>query len=208
MDRTDKYAFKNREGAPNIPEGVVAAASTIVPYRRLGPRPRPPGAGPCARLRLEGVTGLIGVVGGAVVDSLADPGMLLVARRTAPPQFAGMWEFPGGKVEPGEAAEDALHRELREELGVLVRLGAELPAETAAGWPLNAKAAMRVWFAELAQGEPRPLEDHDELRWLDLRNPAGVLDLPWIPADLPIVEALLAAVQATGPRGVEAGLGR
>ena len=91
---------------------------------------------------------------------------------------------------------------------MLVRLGAELPAETAAGWPLNAKAAMRVWFAELAQGEPRPLEDHDELRWLDLRNPAGVLDLPWIPADFPIVEALLAAVQATGPRGVEAGLGR
>lgn len=207
MDRTDKYAFKNREGTPNIPEGVVAAASTIVPYRGR-PRPRPPGAGPCARLRLEGVTGLIGVVGGAVVDSLADPGMLLVARRTAPPQFAGMWEFPGGKVEPGEAAEDALHRELREELGVLVRLGAELPAETAAGWPLNAKAAMRVWFAELVQGEPRPLEDHDELRWLDLRNPAGVLDLPWIPADLPIVEALLAAVHATGSRGVEAGLGR
>lgn len=38
MDRTDKYAFKNREGTPNIPEGIVAAASTIVPYR---PRPRP-----------------------------------------------------------------------------------------------------------------------------------------------------------------------
>lgn len=185
----------------------MAAASTIVPYLSRPPA-LSPGAGPCARLRLEGVTGLIGVVGGAVVDSLADPGMLLVARRTAPPQFAGMWEFPGGKVEAGEAAEDALHRELREELGVLVRLGAELPAETAAGWPLNAKAAMRVWFAELAQGQPRPLEDHDELRWLDLRNPAGVLDLPWIPADLPIVEALLAAVQATGPRGVEAGLGR
>ena len=43
MDRTDKYAFKNREGAPNIPEGVVAAASTIVPYLS---RPRPPGPGP------------------------------------------------------------------------------------------------------------------------------------------------------------------
>ena len=139
------------------------------------------------------------------MDSLADPGMLLVARRTAPPQFAGMWEFPGGKVEPGEAAEDALHRELREELGVLVRLGSELPAETATGWPLNEKAAMRVWFAELAEGEPRPLEDHDELRWLDLRNPAEVLGLPWIPADFPIVEALLAAVRATGPRGVGAG---
>ena len=132
--------------------------------------------------------------------------MLLVARRTAPPQFAGMWEFPGGKVEAGEGAEDALHRELREELGVLVRLGTELPAESATGWPLNDKAAMRVWFAELADGEPQPLEDHDELRWLDLRNPDDVLALPWIPADLPIVEALLAAVLVTGAQGVGADL--
>jgi 8-oxo-dGTP diphosphatase len=128
-----------------------------------------------------------------------------VARRTAPPQFAGLWEFPGGKVEAGEAPEDALHRELREELGVLVRLGTELPAESAIGWPLNDRAAMRVWFAELSDGEPRPLEDHDELRWLDLRNPDGVLALPWIPADFPIVEALLAAVRAIGPQGVGAG---
>lgn len=112
-----------------------------------------------------------------------------------------MWEFPGGKVEPGEAAEDALHRELREELGVQVRLGSELPAATATGWPLNEKAAMRVWFAELEDGEPRPLEDHDELRWLDLRNSDDVLGLPWIPADFPIVEALLAAVHAARPRG-------
>ncbi|WP_120953995.1 (deoxy)nucleoside triphosphate pyrophosphohydrolase [Arthrobacter oryzae] len=152
------------------------------------------------------MTGLINVVGGAVVDSLAEPSMLLVARRTAPPQFAGMWEFPGGKVEPGEAAEDALHRELREELGVLVRLGAELPAEAPTGWPLNEKAAMRVWFAELAEGVPRPLEDHDELRWLDLRRPDEVLGLAWIPADFPIVEALLAAVRAKVPLGGGAGL--
>ncbi len=117
-----------------------------------------------------------------------------------------MWEFPGGKVEADEAAEDALHRELREELGVLVRLGSELPAESATGWPLNDRAAMRVWFAELTDGEPRPLEDHDELRWLDLRDPDEVLGLPWIPADFPIVEALLAAVRAGGPRGVGAEL--
>ncbi|WP_427132833.1 (deoxy)nucleoside triphosphate pyrophosphohydrolase [Pseudarthrobacter sp. S9] len=148
------------------------------------------------------MTGLISVVGGAVVDSLAEPGRLLVARRTAPPQFAGMWELPGGKVESGESAEQALHRELLEELGVRVRLGSELPAGSAAGWPLNERAAMRVWFAELADGEPRPLEDHDELRWMDLRNREEVLGLPWIPADFPIVEALLAAVQAPGPRGL------
>nr|WP_217500902.1 (deoxy)nucleoside triphosphate pyrophosphohydrolase [Arthrobacter sp. C9C5] len=142
------------------------------------------------------VTELINVVGGAVVDSLAEPRTLLVARRTAPPQFAGMWEFPGGKVDPGEAPERALHRELLEELGVEVRLGPELPAETPTGWPLNGRAAMRVWFAELAAGTPQPLEDHDELRWVALTDPQEVLGLPWIPADLPIVEALLAAVAA------------
>lgn len=137
---------------------------------------------------------MIRVVGGAVLDSLAAPSRLLAARRTAPPQFAGMWEFPGGKIEPEESAEHALHRELDEELGVRVRLGNELEGASAEGWPLNERAAMRVWFAEVLDGEPRPLQDHDELRWVDLQNRGEVLDLPWIPADLPIVEALLATV--------------
>ncbi|GAP54905.1 putative 8-oxo-dGTP diphosphatase 2 [Arthrobacter sp. Hiyo6] len=128
------------------------------------------------------------------MDSLARPTRLLVARRTAPPQFAGMWEFPGGKVESGEVAEQALHRELREELGIGVRLGTEVLAETAAGWPLNARASMRVWFAEVTDGEPQPLEDHDELRWVSLDRNGEVLTLPWIPADLPIVRALLDSV--------------
>jgi 8-oxo-dGTP diphosphatase len=147
------------------------------------------------------VTGLVSVVGGAIVDSLADPGRLLVARRTSPPQFAGMWEFPGGKVESGEAAEQALHRELLEELGVSVRLGSELVSGSGSGWPLNERAVMRVWFAELVDGEPHPLEDHDELRWIELESREEVLGLPWIPADLPIVEALLEALQPSGPRG-------
>ncbi|MGN7252679.1 (deoxy)nucleoside triphosphate pyrophosphohydrolase [Arthrobacter sp. SAFR-014] len=142
------------------------------------------------------MTELINVVGGAVVDSLSAPVRLLVARRTAPPQFAGMWEFPGGKVEPGEVPESALHRELREELGIAVVLGAELVAPGPAGWPLNEKAAMRVWFAEVADGEPRPLEDHDELRWVSISEGDEALSLPWIPADLPIVRALLASVAA------------
>lgn len=137
------------------------------------------------------MTGLISVVGGAVLDSLAQPGRLLVARRTAPPHFAGMWEFPGGKVESGETGEQALHRELLEELGVTIRLGAELDCGSVDGWPLNERAAMRVWFAELLDGVPHPLQDHDELRWINLRDRDEVLGLAWIPADLPIVEALL-----------------
>ncbi|MHC6593554.1 (deoxy)nucleoside triphosphate pyrophosphohydrolase [Arthrobacter sp. C152] len=142
------------------------------------------------------MTGLIQVVGGAVVDNLAEPAALLVARRSAPEHLAGLWEFPGGKVEPGEEPEAALVRELAEELGIGARLGPELPSGTGAGWPLNERASMRVWFAEITGGEPLPLEDHDELRWVDLKDGGAVLGLPWIPADYPIVEALLDAVGA------------
>ncbi|MCU1516429.1 MAG: mismatch repair protein MutT [Pseudarthrobacter sp.] len=116
---------------------------------------------------------------------------MLVARRTAPEQFAGLWEFPGGKVEDGEPCEAALHRELREELGVAVRLGPELPAGAPSGWRLNERASMRVWLAEISDGDPRPLEDHDELRWISTTNRDEALSLPWIPADFPIVRALL-----------------
>ncbi|MFF1882309.1 (deoxy)nucleoside triphosphate pyrophosphohydrolase [Pseudarthrobacter sp. NPDC058196] len=140
------------------------------------------------------MTGLIQVVGGAIVDKLAEPAALLVARRSAPEHLAGLWEFPGGKVEPGEEPEAALVRELSEELGVGVRLGPELAAEAPDGWPLNERARMRVWFAEVSDGEPRPLEDHDELLWVDLRDRDVVLGLPWIPADFPIVRALLDSV--------------
>ena len=136
------------------------------------------------------------------MDRLAEPSMLLVARRSAPEKLAGLWEFPGGKVEPGEEPESALRRELVEELGIGVRLGPELAADSPTGWPLNERASMRVWFAEILAGEPQPLEDHDELRWVSLADQDEVLGLPWIPADFPIVHELLAALEvpAAGKR--------
>ena len=134
------------------------------------------------------------IVGAAILDSLESPTRLLAARRSAPEQLAGMWEFPGGKVEPGEGCEDGLRRELREELGVDVELGTEVVGPLDQGWPLNDAAAMRVWNVRIVDGEPRPLEDHDELRWIQLR-PEELTELPWIPADFPIVSAVLEAAQ-------------
>ncbi|UWX98168.1 (deoxy)nucleoside triphosphate pyrophosphohydrolase [Arthrobacter zhaoxinii] len=135
------------------------------------------------------------VVGAAILDSLARPSKLLAARRSAPEALAGLWEFPGGKVKPGEGCTKALHRELAEELGIRVELGAEVPGPSEQGWPLNRTAAMRVWLAEVTDGTPEPLEDHDELRWVDLTENA-LMELPWIPADLPIVTALQQTVAA------------
>lgn len=128
------------------------------------------------------------VVGAAIVDDLGVPTRLLAARRTEPPALAGGWEFPGGKVDPGETREQALHREVREELGVEVALGEQLPGPLPEGrWPLGESFAMTVWLAQVTAGDPAPIEDHDELRWLDHD---GLYDVPWLPADLPIVDLI------------------
>ncbi|MEU2515657.1 (deoxy)nucleoside triphosphate pyrophosphohydrolase [Streptomyces syringium] len=118
------------------------------------------------------------VVGGAVLDQ----GRLLAARRSAPPELAGRWELPGGKLEPGESAREALVRELREELGVEVEPLARIEGE----WPLKPPYVLHVWTARLLAGEPRPLQDHDELRWL---TPDRVDEVDWIEADRPAVAA-------------------
>jgi 8-oxo-dGTP diphosphatase len=128
------------------------------------------------------------VVGAAIVDDLAHPTLLLTARRTEPPALAGGWEFPGGKVDPGESHEQALHREVREELGVAVELGGLVRGPLTGGrWPLGESFAMTVWLARVTAGEPAPIEDHDQLRWL---TRAELYDVPWLPADLPIVDLL------------------
>lgn len=128
------------------------------------------------------------VVGAAIVDDLLHPTVLLAARRTEPPALAGGWEFPGGKVDPGETQEEALHREVREELGVEVELGAQVPGPLQDGrWPLGEAFAMTVWLARVTAGVAAPIEDHDQLRWLRRQE---LHDVPWLPADLPIVDAI------------------
>jgi 8-oxo-dGTP diphosphatase len=129
------------------------------------------------------------VVGAALLDG----GRLLAARRSAPPDLAGRWELPGGKVEAGERPEDALVRELREELGIDAEPVARVPGE----WPLRTPYVLQVWTARLRPGspEPRPLQDHDDLRWL---TPAELWHVAWLDQDTPAVREIekLAAFSA------------
>jgi 8-oxo-dGTP diphosphatase len=129
------------------------------------------------------------VVGAAIVDDLENPTTLLAARRTEPPRLAGGWELPGGKVEPGEAPQAALHREVAEELGVQVQLGAEVVSPDGDGWLLPPSHRMRVWLAVVTAGRPRPLEDHDAVTVLPMSQ---WREVAWLPADVPVVEAVVA----------------
>jgi 8-oxo-dGTP diphosphatase len=123
---------------------------------------------------------IVGVVGAALLQD--DPPRVLASRRTEPPRLAGLWEFPGGKVEPGETDEQALVRELREELGIEAAVGERLGGDL----PIGETAVLRVYLCRIVSGE-LTLVDHDEHRWL---TAAELDDIPWIPVDLPLVEEL------------------
>ena len=119
-----------------------------------------------------------------VAAVIVTAGRVLACERAAPPEVAGRWEFPGGKVEPGETDAQALTRECAEELGVRVAVGPRIGPDV----PLaHGRAVLRVFTVTLLNGdEPRALE-HTAMRWLA----ADELDsVPWLPADQPIVAEL------------------
>ena len=114
------------------------------------------------------------VVAGAVICGSA----VLVAQRSRPPELAGRWELPGGKVAPGETERDALARELAEELGLEVTdvvVGERLGDDVA----LSDTMKLRAYRVRLIRGEPHP-HDHQALRWV---TAAELPDVDWVPAD-------------------------
>lgn len=125
-------------------------------------------------------TGEVSVVGAALLRD----GTVLAARRSD----TGGWEFPGGNVEPGETPEEALVREIDEELGCAVAVQRWLDASV----DIRPGLVLRVALTRLVDGEPVARSgEHDEVRWLT----ADALDqVDWLPADRPFVPLIADAL--------------
>jgi mutator protein MutT len=111
-------------------------------------------------------------------------GRILIAQRPAGKHLAGSWEFPGGKIEPGETRTAALARELQEELGVTIEHPRPL-LRLRHAYPYG-EVLLDVWVVRRYRGEPRGL-DGQALRWC---SPRELPDVELLPADQPIVDAL------------------
>src|SRR4051812_37324404 len=122
-----------------------------------------------------------------VAAALADgEGRILLQQRAPGRAMAGLWEFPGGKVEEGERPEAALARELEEELGIQVDAGSLTPAAFASADNEGRHMLLLLYLCREWSGEPRAL-DAAALRWL---RPAEMEALPMPPADGPLIPLL------------------
>lgn len=125
------------------------------------------------------------VVAVALINS---EGQVLVQKRAAKRSMAGLWEFPGGKVEPGERPEDALVRELNEELGIAVHPDALEPLSFASA-PLGEKhLLLLLYLCRKWSGVPTAL-DAEAIAW-EAFDALPKLAMP--PADVPLIRALMA----------------
>lgn len=122
------------------------------------------------------------VVGAAVIGA---DNKVLICRRSGK-SMTGMWEFPGGKVEPGESEEEALAREFLEELGVPITVGPHL----ATGFQSSGDflIELSVFEAQLVDQSPSVSSDHDALEWVNLSD---LEDYLFPEADFPAVKALM-----------------
>ncbi len=116
------------------------------------------------------------------------PGLVLVARRTRPEDLCGLWEFPGGKLEPGEVPSDCLVREIREELSFEIEVDGFL-AESFRGEEGAASLVLSSYAARPLRADDEPvLTDgtHDRVRWVDAKElnelALAPLDVPHLPA--------------------------
>jgi 8-oxo-dGTP diphosphatase len=139
--------------------------------------------------RRQGERSVKVVVGAAIV---AD-GRVLACARANPPEVAGKWEFPGGKVEPGETEVAALVRECVEELAVRVEVGERVGPDVSMA---HGRAVLKVYRARLVGADRPQALEHAGLCWLA----ADELDsVTWLPADVPIVAALRPLLAAERP---------
>lgn len=130
----------------------------------------------------------INVVGAVVTND----GKILSAQRSESMSLPGMWEFPGGKIEPGETPRAALVREMQEELLCTVDIGDQV-ASTRYEYDFGF-VTLTTFYATLVDGEPR-LTEHSEIRWIDA---ADLDSVEWAPADVPAVETIMAAYSTLG----------
>ena len=134
-----------------------------------------------------------------VAAALVRDGRVLAQQRAFPPELAGRWELPGGRVESAESAADALVRECREELAVDILPGDQLGPDV----PLPSGHVLRVLLARLAQPTATPrAAEHAALRWVD---PTELAELDWLDADRAILPDLVTLLKCPGALPVAPG---
>ncbi|MFC3207357.1 8-oxo-dGTP diphosphatase MutT [Aquamicrobium soli] len=127
---------------------------------------------------------LVLVAACALIDA---DGRVLIAQRPQGKQLAGLWEFPGGKVEPGETPEECLIRELREEIGIETKVACLAPLTFASHSYDDFHLLMPLYVCRRFEGIAMPLEGQ-KLKWV---RPRQMRDYPMPPADAPLIPALI-----------------